>query len=296
VIAFGSAVVDEEAYRRFAEPGIRRAAEPDSGVIALAAVGPIARGLNLVLDAAARLEGLEALVLVAPRAEIADRELCAKLRAAFADPAVGVVGCAGATGVRSIAWWEGEVSAGPVRQRYSEHGGGELPAYAWAPRRPAGAEVDAVDGFLMALSPWVVRNVRFDEAHVLEHGFDVDFCLQVRQAGRRIVTADVAAVHHRSLELVEDHELWVEAHIGMAGKWGPRLGADEPDEDAWRRRARRAEAEREAARTLAYSNRLRVDARVLQLERELAVVTSSPSWRVTAPLRRLNAWRRSRRG
>lgn len=294
MIVFGSAIVDPEAYRRFAEPGIRFAAERDSEVLPLQAVGTISRGLNLVLDAAAAREDLEALVLVDPRAEIADPDLCAKARSALRDPAVAVLGPVGAGGVRGIAWWDGAVSAGPVRHRYSDHGGGELPAYAWTRPGAAPAEVDAVAGFLMVLSPWAVRTVRFDEGLTLEHGYDIDFCLQVRAAGRRVMTLDAAAVHHRSLELVEDHELWIEAHVRMAEKWGARLAGEEPDEAAWRRRARRAEAERDAARTLAYSNRLRVDARVLELERRLAEVTSSRSWRATEPLRRLNALRRGR--
>ena len=41
------------------------------------------------------------------------------------------------------------------------------------------------------------------------------------------------------------------------------------DEAAWKRRARRAEAEREAARAVAFSDELKLDARVLELEREL---------------------------
>ena len=56
----------------------------------------------------------------------------------------------------------------------------------------------------------------------------------------------------------------------------------------WKRRARRAEAEREAARTFAYSSANRLDAEVLALEREMAAMTDSPSWRLTAPLRWIN--------
>ena len=44
----------------------------------------------------------------------------------------------------------------------------------------------------------------------------------------------------------------------------------------WKRRARRAEAEREAARTVAYSSANRLDAEVLALERELAAMTDEP--------------------
>ena len=58
-----------------------------------------------------------------------------------------MVGAIGATGVRTIAWWEGEISSGPVIQHYQEFGGGELPAFSWKERAPAPREVDAVDGF-----------------------------------------------------------------------------------------------------------------------------------------------------
>jgi hypothetical protein len=299
MIAFGSAITEPEAYRRYAERGIRVAAEPDSEVYAFAAVGTVARSYNLLLDAAAARDDLEALVIVHPYAEIADPELCGKLRAALRDPTVAVVGCVGATGVRSLAWWEGSVSAAPVVHRYVERGGGELPGFTWAsPERPLG-EVDAVAGFLLGLSPWAVRNVRFDEALRLNYGFDVDYCLQARAAGRTVVTADLRAVYHHSLDLIGDLDMWVESHIRFAEKWdGEAL-----DDAAWKRRARRAEAEREAARAIGYSNMLVADARVAGLERALADATGSASWRITAPLRRLNALRadaaermRARRG
>ena len=77
---------------------------------------------------------------------------------------MAVAGAVGARGVRTLAWWDGEVSAAPVVHRYYEHGGGEMDGYGWArPTLPLG-EVDAVDGFLLVLSPWAVRNVRFDES------------------------------------------------------------------------------------------------------------------------------------
>lgn len=291
MIAFGVSLTEAEPYHRYAEPGIGLAAEPDSEKYAFAAVGPIARTYNLLLDTAGARDDLEALVLVHPHTEIADPTFCEKVRQALRDPDVGVVGAAGATGVRSIAWWEGAINAAPIVHRYSEHGGGELPAYSWTePARPP-AEVDSVDGFLLVLSPWAVRNVRFDETLGLGHGFDLDYCLQVRAAGRRVVTADLRAVHHHSLELVSDPDVWVEAHVQVARKWDTQLAGSMADDDAWRGRARRAEAEREAARAIAYSNALGTDARVLELERALARATSTLSWRVTAPLRRGNRLR-----
>ena len=291
MIAFGSSISGAEAYRRYAEPGVRLAAEPDSEVYAFAAVEPVGRTYNLILEAAAR-DDLEALVLVHPHTEIVDPHFCAKVRRTLSDPAVGLIGCAGATGVRSIAWWEGRVTAAPVVHRYEEHGGGELPAVSWAERHVPPAPVDALDGQLLVLSPWVVRNLRFDEGLLLGYGFDLDFSLQVQAAGRRLIVEDLRVVHHRSLELVSDLEVWVQAHIGVAEKWSRALGDEGDDDGAWKPRARIAEARCEAARAAAVSKALILDARVLELERSLEEKLHSPSWRLTAPLRALNRVRR----
>jgi hypothetical protein len=292
VIAFGSAITGGEAYRRYAAPGVARASESDSPLLAFATVEPLARTYNLILDAARELDGLEALVLVSSHTEIVDPDFCAKVRRALADPAVGAVSATGANGVRDIAWWEGRVVCGQAVQRYEEHGGGELPAFSWTDHEPPPAEVEALDGQLLVLSPWAVHNLRFDETLVLNHGFEVDFSLQVREAGKRLMVVDLAVVHHRSLELVKDLDIWSEAHVRMAQKWNGRLGPAENDEAAWKRRARRAEAERESARAQAFSKALILDAHVLDLERSLQEKTSSLSWKLTTPLRTLNRIRR----
>jgi hypothetical protein len=299
VIAFGVSVTDGEAYRRYAEPGLRLAKEADSAVYVFAAVGQVARTYNLLMETAARHQDLEALVLVHPHTEITDAAFCAKIREALADPTVGVLGAIGASGVRTIAWWEGDISSGPVIHSYHEYGGGELEAFSWKERRPAGLEVDAVDGMLMVLSPWTIQNLRFDEALALGHGYDVDFCLQARAAGRKVISADLALTYHQSLALIDDLPYWTEAHIAMADKWQGRLPGSEkaetdPTEEEWKCRARRAEAERELARAVAYGSALTLDARVLPLGRELELTEQSRSWRMTQPLRRINSWRRAR--
>ena len=295
MIAFGSSVIDPEPYRRYAEPGLRLAAEPDSEIYAFAPAGSMPRTFNLILDVAGRRDDLEALVLVHPHAEIADPDFCGHVREALRDPRVGVAGCVGATGVRSIAWWEGKVRSAEVRHRYVDHGGGELPAFSWAQPEPAPGEVECVDGLLLVLSPWVVRNLRFDEALATNFGVELDFCLQVRAAGRKVVVANLPTIHHRALRLVDETEAWVEAHIRVAEKWDGRMPGAERNGDDWKARARRAEAEREAARAFAQANLLARDARVQNLERALEEVTGTRSWRLTEPLRRLNHWRAQRR-
>jgi hypothetical protein len=295
MIAFGSAVTKPDVFARFADPGIRLVAEPDSKVLVPPATGSIFSTYNRILDEAAALEDLEALVLVHQDAEIVDPAFNGKVREALSDDLVGVVGCVGAVGVRSIAWWEGSVTWASFVHRYGDPGQ-EFPSLSWdndaLPPYAHTGEVDTVDGFVLALSPWTVRSVRFDESlGQLLHGYDFDFCLQVRAAGRKVVTADLKMVHHHSLELASDPEGWVEAHISVAEKWDgrmPHVGAAGGD---WKQRARRAEAERAAARAQAIATQLQTEARAREHERILQEATSSIGWRITAPLRKLGALR-----
>ena len=297
MIAFGTSITSPDAYREYAEPGIQRVAEPDSEIFAFASAGSIFRSYNLLLEKAAAHEDLEALVLVHQDAEIVGEDFCEKVREALSDPDVGVVGCVGAIGVRSIAWWEGSVTWASFIHRYGENGGGELPSFSWDPNGlPPYArtgEVETIDGFLMAISPWVVRNVRFDESLGKLHGYDFDFCLQVRAAGRKVVTADFRAIHNHSLELVSEPDMWAEAHMRVAEKWDGRMPGVGTGPGDWKQRARRAEAESEASRAAAVSKQYQLQAREAELERAFQVVTESISWRLTAPLRAVNRWRKS---
>jgi len=291
MIAFGSPITAPEVYERCAKPGIDRVAEPHSRVFAFRAMSSIFRSYNVILEQAAPLEDLEALVLLHQDTEIVDPDFCAKVREILRDPDVAVAGCIGAIGVRSIAWWEGSVTWASFVHRYSEHGGGDLPGFSWdvENRLPYArlGEVDVVDGFLMVLSPWVVRNLRFDESLGEFHGYDLDFCLQVREAGRKVVTADFRAIHHRPLEMIPDPEPWVAAHIAVAEKWDGRMPRIGTEPGSWRDRAMRAEAERDLAWAIAHGKELELQARTRATERALAQTRGSVSWRITAPFRRI---------
>jgi Glycosyltransferase like family len=300
MIAFGCAITGAKIYQRVAEPGIRLAAEPDSEILVYGAAGSIFRNYNLLLDRAARLDGLEALVLLHQDAEIVDPDFCEKVREALQDPEVALVGCAGAIGVRNIAWWQGSVTWASFTHRYEELGGGEMPALSWQrdqiPVHAHTGEVEAIDGFVMAVSPWAVRELRFDESlGQALHGYDFDFCLQAREAGRKVVTADFRVVHHHSLKLIGNVESWIEAHIKIAEKWEGRIPGVGVGGGDWKQRARRAEAEASAAQTQAGAVRILREAtakalieeraRVKALRREVRTYTESRSWRMTAPVR-----------
>jgi hypothetical protein len=205
------------------------------------------------------------------------------------------VGCAGAVDVRSIAWWEGSITWASFTHRYEEYGGGEIPAFSWATEeRPPFAqlgEVESIDGFVMGLPPWTIENLRFDESLGQFHGYDFDFCMQARAAGKKVVTADFQVIHHHSLELLQDPESWIQAFMATRKKWEGQLPSNGSRDDDWEWRARRAEAEAAAARLQGGVNDLLRVAYYKQYEG----LRTSASWRLTAPLRKVAGWMRSRR-
>jgi hypothetical protein len=79
----------------------------------------------------------------------------------------------------------------------------------------------------------------------------------------------------------------VAAHMRIAEKWDGRMPGVGTAGGDWRHRARRAEAEAAVARTERVAMSMQAEARVNE-------VTRSLSWRLTDPLRRLNALRKAR--
>ena len=153
-------------------------------------------------------------------------------------------------------------------------------------------EVDSIDGFVIAFSPWAIHNLRFDETIGGKlHGYDFDISMQVKEAGKKIVTEDLRVIHHHSLELISEMEGWVDTHMQLSRKWQHLLsdnGGGEPD---WEERARRAEAELSATRLMAGAGEIIWEARTQELERELNEVKNSTCLKITRPLRRLRGSR-----
>ena len=284
MFAYGSAITDSRVYEAFAQRGIELVAEPDSEILARGSAGSLFTTYNLILDEAAELENLECLVLLHQDAEIVDSNLPTVVRETLQDPDVALVGCGGAVGVQNISWWEGSVTWANFTTKFDEMGGGEIPGLSWNPEEtPSYAhtgEVDSIDGFVIAMSPWAVKNLRFDESlGSALHGYDLDLCLQARSAGKKVMTADFRVIHHHSPDLIGDIDGWVAAHIQIAEKWDGTLRDGSGDD--WKRRARRAEAEAAVGRL-----QLRVAQHFVNVRTaELDVVKESKSWKLTAPLR-----------
>jgi hypothetical protein len=212
VFAFASVIGSQEKFDRCARPGITRNAEPDAIVVELTEATSMCSAYNEVLDAVAGIDGLEGLVLLHEDTELLAPDACDRLRAAFAaGPPLTVAGVVGARGVTSLAWWEGEGVGEVTETRGHVAFGGT-------------GEVDAVDGLLLALSPEVVRSVRFDEGFDAWHGYDADLCFDVRARGGRVVVVDLP-VHHHTKGGFGDEAAFLRADARFRAKWFPAAAA-----------------------------------------------------------------------
>lgn len=211
MIVFGTAVSDRATYERFALPGIRRAAEPNSVVLANEGYDSIQRPYNMLMEEAGARDDLEALVLLHQDFELTDDSLVRRIRPLLADRRAGLVGSLGGRGVSLHRWTE----------TTDLYGTAVIPG--GARRFSSGAQrVDVVDGSLLVVAPWVVRALRFDEALAENfHGYDIDLCLRVRAMGGAVICDDIPYFHHMSQR--EDHDSVRLAGIRLARMWEPAL-------------------------------------------------------------------------
>ena len=172
-----------DKYQRILAPTVPLIEEPDTTVIVLRGQTSIATAYNTILSSA---QGAEGVVLVHDDLEFLDPETLPKLRAAFADPDVAVAGVVGGRDVTSLLWWRGthvggayEERDGTVTSEFNQQG-----------------LADTVDGIFLALSPWSIEHLRFDVRYGGFHAYDADICAQARAAGKRVVTLDIAVLHH----------------------------------------------------------------------------------------------------
>jgi hypothetical protein len=208
MIAFAVCVGSEEKLREYAQPGLQLACEADSAVAEVTTETSIFSAYNEVLDVFAPREDLEALVLLHEDVEIVDTQFCAKVRRRLAEPDVAVIGAIGAIGVESLAWWQADGRGRVLESRGLVDFGGE------------NHDVDSVDGLMLVLSPWAVRNLRFDdETFTGFHGYDADICFQARAAGKRVVVEDMAVVHHTKGGF-GDVARYAACDLAFRAKWG----------------------------------------------------------------------------
>lgn len=185
MIGYGICIGSQPKYEGCALPGLRRHADPTALIAESSDNTSILTAYNEILDAFAQHEDLEALVLLHEDLELLDPEFEAKVRAALTDPDVAVLGVVGADEVPGLEWWLGK-GAGHVKETRGAVDFG----------RPDG-KVQAVDGMLLVLSPWAVRNLRFDASTFSGfHAYDLDFCFQASAAGKTVGLVQTEVFHH----------------------------------------------------------------------------------------------------
>ena len=228
MIAFGAAIADEEKWERYALKGIHRVMGDDPYLITRRGVTSIFGAYNEILEEAERDPRIESIVLIHEDTEIRDDRFEDKLRWALGDPEVAIVGTIGAVGVQGIDWWHHDYGIGssilePIDPAILY----ETPLLEGSELSGAGGfgDVDMVDGYLMGMSRWAIKELRFDETEVGPgfHGYDADICFQARERGKRVFVAELSVAHHRnSVSPTPYREDWLRAQIAFRRKWERR--------------------------------------------------------------------------
>jgi 2-polyprenyl-3-methyl-5-hydroxy-6-metoxy-1,4-benzoquinol methylase len=187
MIAYAACVGDPEKFRRICLPGLRRVVGPNDLLIEAEHERSIFAAYNEVLDAVRDRDDLEALVLLHEDTEVTDPLFPDLVRRHVAEPDVAIVGTVGARGVTGLSWWEAQCFGRVTETRgMIDFGGGTH-------------DVDTVDGLVMGLSPWAVRNLRFDDqAYDGFDAYDADLCAQARAAGKRVVVTELPVAHRHN--------------------------------------------------------------------------------------------------
>lgn len=186
-VAYGCCVGNWDKFNRYVVPWIGT----ERRVLVKFGYPGIVQAYNEVLDTVQGWDDLEALVLVHDDLELLDPDGEAKLLAPLQDPSVALVGVAGGGG-DSIYWWNHDpVGHQRTDQRLIDFGTRE-------------GDVTLVEGSVMALSPWLVRHLRFDPRFTWFHGYD-EIGMQVRAAGLRAVVVDVDTWHHNPEGYASEH-------------------------------------------------------------------------------------------
>jgi Glycosyltransferase like family len=215
MIALCIPITRRDKYERYALPGVQRllGAAPDTLVVDRDTTVSYQETVNAMLDELAPRDDLDAVAVIHQDIELLDGAAAELLPRRFAaDPRLAILGVAGGHGRQGLRWWAGPVSGGVV----------ELPDDL-PPMTFDGSQryVEAIDGIFIGLSPWAVRNLRFD-AHLAGgfHGYDVDLCLQARARGRLVGVDDLRVVHRELGGFRFDRaQTWVGAELAIRRKW-----------------------------------------------------------------------------
>lgn len=213
MLVFGCCIGPSGKFATVAEPALTRVMRPGDVLVREQGADGICAAYNRILEQARDLDDCEGVVLLHDDVALGDlaRE---QVLAALGGPGVGVVGVVGGSGLFGPQWVNARRLAGHAND-----------SYGWRRFGPPEADVDVVDGLMLALSPAAFRAIGFDpEAFPAFHGYDTDYCLQVRRAGLRVRVVHVDHVH-RDKGGLGDERAFARGAAALLRKWPDAIRA-----------------------------------------------------------------------
>lgn len=164
---------------------------------------------NQILRTAVDTEDCEAVILLHDDTYIIDQNFRAKIVSSFRNNlSLGVIGVVGASRISSLSWWESSMKVGQVYESRGFINFGSRRGY-----------VDVVDGLLMAVSRRAFTQISFDEKSFPGfHGYDIDYCLQVRKAGLLCMVIPMEILHNTKGG-VGNKEDFTRSNSSLLAKW-----------------------------------------------------------------------------
>lgn len=211
VLVFGVCVGPSQRFNTVALPGLRLVMDPDDVLVEEQGAQGICAAYNRILAQAGTLPKCEGLVLLHDDVALgssAREQILAGLR----QPSVGVVGAVGGRDLYGPQWVNARRRAGYADDFYGRRNFG-----------PSEADVDVVDGLLLAITPAAFRTIEFDaQTFPAFHGYDTDYCLLVRAAGHRVRVVPIDYVH-RDKGGVGDSAAFETSAAALGGRWPDQI-------------------------------------------------------------------------
>lgn len=179
------------------------------GEIIISSSNGICSSYNDIIDQSLKTRDLKLLILMHDDVFVLDDQWIEKILLHFnIVPTSGIAGAVGASGITSLKWWEGKITAGEIHEtRGFIHLGSTR------------QEVEAVDGCLMALKSSTVSSIKFDQSNFPNfHGYDIDFCFQAGAKGMKthVIPIDI---FHATKGGYGDEKAFEDANINFQKKW-----------------------------------------------------------------------------
>lgn len=181
---------------------------PDDVFVAVPGTSGICNAYNKVLKIARNTTGCKTVVLLHDDTEINDPKFREKILNAINEGNIGAVGVVGGSELTSLAWWKSKKTIGKIHESRGT-----------IDFNTTSGDVDAIDGLFMAISQTAFRKFEFDEENFPKfHGYDVDYCLTLRNSGLRVVVRPID-LFHRTKGGFGNAKEFLEANTVLQNKW-----------------------------------------------------------------------------